>query len=310
MNNVITHKKRSGLRQRDIKNWIFIGIMSAIPLIQFAIFYIYVNFNTILLSFQSYTDSGKYVFNQFANFKKVWQEVAGTGVLLVGLKNSAILYAVGTFIGTPLTLIFSYYIYKKRPFHKTFKIMLFLPSIISSLVMTLVFLYFANYGIPAYWEKIFGKEIEGLTTSLKTRMPTILFYCVWAGFGTGMLMYSGAMNNISESMVEACHLDGASNIQEFWYVTMPGVFPTLTTFLTTSIAAFFTADMMLFAFYGDSAEGFLWTIGYYLFCGTKKATLSDYPYYACLGLILTLIAMPFTFGLRKLLFRFGPSTER
>ena len=317
MKQAVAKKRRSGLRQRDIKNWIFIGIMAAIPMIQFTVFYIYVNFNTILMSFQSYevvneaTGASKYIWNNFANFKEVWKNVADTKVLLIGLKNSSILYAVSTLIGTPLTLFFSYYIYKKRPFHKTFKVMLFLPSIISGLVMTLLFQYFVNNSVPDLWEKIFHKEIDGLTSvATKTQMPTILFYGVWAGFGTGMLMYAGAMSNISDSMVEACHLDGANNLQEFWYVTLPGVFPTLTTFLTTSIAGFFTADMSLFAFYGEGAEAKLWTIGYYIFVQTKKAGLSDYPYLASLGLVLTIIAMPFTFGLRKLLFRFGPSTER
>jgi len=316
MERVATSKRKAGLRQRDVKNWIFIAVMAAIPMVQFAIFYIYVNFNTVLMSFQSYeinesTGLGKYVWNNFANFKEVWRNVADTKILLVGLKNSTILYAVSTLIGTPLSLFFSYYIYKKRPLHKTFKIMLFLPSIISSLVMTLLFQYFVNFSIPDIWKKVFGKTIEGLTSpATKSQLPTILFYCVWVSFGTSMLMYSGAMNNISESMVEACHLDGANNLQEFWYVTLPGVFPTLTTFLTTSIAAFFTADMSLFAFYGEGAEAKLYTVGYYIFVQTKKAGLADYPYLASLGLVLTIIAMPFTFGLRKLLFRFGPSTER
>ena len=316
MERVATSKRKAGLRQRDVKNWIFIAVMAAIPMVQFAIFYIYVNFNTVLMSFQSYeinkaTGLGKYVWNNFANFKEVWRNVADTKILLVGLKNSTILYAVSMIVGTPLSLFFSYYIYKKRPLHKTFKIMLFLPSIISSLVMTLLFQYFVNFSIPDIWKKVFGKTIEGLTSpATKTQLPTILFYCVWVGFGTSMLMYSGAMNNISESMVEACHLDGANNLQEFWYVTLPGVFPTLTTFLTTGIAGFFVADMSLFAFYGEGAEAKLYTIGYYIFVQTKKAGLADYPYLASLGLVLTIIAMPFTFGLRKLLFRFGPSTER
>lgn len=320
MKNVTVRKKRSGLRQRDVKNWIFIAIMSAIPLIQFAVFYIYVNFNTIILSFQEYTivdpvnNIGAYKWNNFGNFTKVWKELTEGGrVLLFGLKNSAILYAVSTLLATPLTLFFSYYIYKKKPFHKTFKVMLFLPSIISSLVMTLLFKYFVSNSVPYVVEKLFGTK---MTSPLAPEAPysttfgTVLFYSVWCSFGTSMLMYSGAMNNISESMVEACHLDGANNIQEFWYVTLPGVFPTLTTFLTASIAGFFTADMGLYAFFQDGASDRIATIGYYIFKETRDAGLTGYPYLACLGLILTIIAMPFTFGLRKLLFRFGPSTER
>ena len=50
------------------------------------------------------------------------------------LSNSAILFATTTFFGMTLSLIFSFYIYKKFLFSGLFKTVLFLPQIISSLI--------------------------------------------------------------------------------------------------------------------------------------------------------------------------------
>ena len=55
------------------KKLIFYIAMMAIPVIQFCIMYIGVNFNSILLAFQKYNiDTGRYVYNGFQNFILAW----------------------------------------------------------------------------------------------------------------------------------------------------------------------------------------------------------------------------------------------
>jgi len=300
--------------ERDKKDIVFIALVSALPLLQFLIFYVYVNINSVVMAFQTYeinpvTGRGGYVWYGLNNFTRAWKEFALEKNLLTALKNSGIFFLVNVFVGSTLALLFSFYIYKKRALHSAYKIMLFLPSILSAIVVVLLFKYFVNFAVPKLWSQWFHKTIEGLTSTRTTRFQTVLFYCVWSGFGTQILMYSGAMGGISDSLVEAAHLDGATLFQEFWHITLPMVFPTLSTFLVVSAAGFFTADMNLYSFYGTNAEAHTWTTGYYLLRQTKLAEIPEYPYLACLGLIYTLVTLPFVFGFRKLLNKFGPSAD-
>lgn len=302
-------KKKRGT-QRDKKDFIFVILMSLIPMIQFLVFYVYVNFNSVLMAFQtSAPGKSTYVWYGLGNFKRAWLELTTDNVIPTAIKNSAIYFCISLFLGITLSLIFSFYIYKKYPLHSLYKVMLFLPSILSSIVMILLYKYFVDFAIPKLINMMFGKEIEGLLSTRNTMFGTVMFYCVWCGFGTGILMYSGAMNGISESLVEAAQLDGANLVQEFCLVTIPMIFPTLSTFIIIHVAGFFTAEMGLFSFFGEEAERYVWTIGYYLLRQTKIATIAEYPYLACLGLIYTVITLFFTTIVRWALNKYGPSTD-
>lgn len=49
----------------------------------------------------------------------------------------------------PLQVMSSYFVYKKIPLSGFFKVFLYLPSLISSIVMTIMFKYFVDGALPA-----------------------------------------------------------------------------------------------------------------------------------------------------------------
>lgn len=119
-----------------------------------------------------------------------------------------------------------------------------------------------------------------------------MFYYMWLSFGSMMLMYLGAMNGISESVAEAARLDGASTLQEFWYITFPMIYPTFSTLFYTSVASIFTNQINLYSIWGTEADSSVWTFGYYLYKEVARAESSqaNYPYLATIGLGMTIIA--------------------
>lgn len=299
-------KKRLG---REQKEFIFFICLIALPLAQFCIFYIGVNLNSILLTFRNYDYDTGYSFAGLSNIVRVVKNLFMDATLKYAVRNSLITYAITLLIGTTLALIFSYFIYKKMPLANLYRVTLFLPSVLSSIVMVLLFKYFCEQAVPVVWKELTGKEIGGLLSNSNTAMPTLLFYLVWTGFGTQVLMYTGAMNNISESIVESARLDGATPLREFVSITLPMIWSTFVTFIVVGIAGIFTNQLNLYSFYGTAADNSLYTIGYYLYRATQKGTLPEYSYLSAMGLIFTLIAMPLTFAVKCLLERFGPTTE-
>lgn len=294
--------------QLSRKDLIFYILMAALPVTQFVLFYIGVNFNSVRLSFQVFDrTSGGYVFAGLSNFGEIINDFVLKSYMRDAAVNSLVAYAVSLVISIPLALAFSYYIFKKSAGYKLFKIFLFLPSIISSIVMTVVFRYFVELFLPTLIMAMTGVRPEGLLANPATTFGTLVFYGIWIGFGVQVLMYVGSMNGINSSVIEAAEIDGASPFAEFVRIVLPLTFPTLSVFLISGLAGLFTNQLNLFSFYGAHAEFGVYTIGYYLFKNTQSASLAEYPYLAAFGVLLTVIVIPVVFGLRGLLNKLDPT---
>ncbi|MFR6640370.1 MAG: carbohydrate ABC transporter permease [Christensenellales bacterium] len=244
----------------------------------------------------------------FENFARFFREWSSSAQLGIGQKR-AYRTRVQPWLGIPLALMFSYYIYKRRPMSTLFKIVLFMPSIVSTVVIVNNFRYFVELAIPEFAKAVFKVEMKGMLENAATRFSTIIFYNLWIGFGTPILMYVGAMNSISAAISEAAQIEGASKMQEFWYITLPLTYPTIVTFVIVNIAGAFNNQLNLYTFYGGYAPSLVQTFGYIIYSKTQAATYADYPYLAAMGLLMTVIVVPITLGIKWALERFGPSSD-
>lgn len=305
-----SRKKKDRVLKGKHKDLIFYCALMAIPVVQFCIFYIGVNFNSILLSFQKIDLANQTTTWTFSNFTELFKQMTGSLDMLYRLRMSLLTYVLALVIGTPLGLLFSYYIYKKMPATGTFRVLLFLPSIISAIVMVTIYRYFTDSAIPSLLTKLTGNANRGLIENEGTRFATIMFYNIWISFGASVLMYSNGMSGINQEIVESAHLDGATGIREFWHITLPLVWPVLSTFLITGIAGIFTDQRNLYSFFGNGTPTELQTYGYYLYRETQTAaSRADYPPLAAMGLMMTVVVVPLTLIVRWALEKFGPKED-
>lgn len=305
------HKKaKSNMRAKAVHQKIFYYAMVALPLLQFLLFYVVVNADSLLLAFQKYDyDKGMYVFNGLQTFKEALTGFFGEAYLRKSVGNSLLLVLVSLVVGLGGATLFSFYIYKKFPLAETFKFFLFLPSIISSIAMVLMFRYFVELGIPAIFEQVFHKKVTGLITNDKTAFGTVMFFSVWVSFGPNILMISGAMNDISPSVVESAKLDGITTVKELWFITLPLIWETFVTFTVVTVAGTFVNQMHLFSFFSHNADLQHYTVGYYLYRAiyNNSLSLTEYPVISAQGITFTCITIPATFLVRGLMRKFGPS---
>ena len=305
------HPEGKKARRPVKKKWgelaFYCGLI-AYPLIQFIVFYVCVNFNSILLAFKKYDPSTvTYSFWGLGNFSQFVKDIIGDYAMRSAFTNSFWLWLCVLVIGMPLNLIFAFFMYKKIPLSGFFRVVLFMPQIISTLVISLMFRYFVENGLSSLPFPGFN-----LLLDKKTAFPTMIFYNIWAGFGTQILIYTSSMNQISESVVESARLDGASKFREFISITLPSIFPAITTFLVVGVAGFFTNQANLYNFYGGSARDDMLTLGYVFFrkiAGSNDASFAQYPYAASAGVLFTVIAAPITLAAKYALEKFGPSAD-
>ncbi len=303
-----TVKKRTRAAKGDM---LFYVLMMAWPILQFCVFYIAVKFNSILYSFQRY-DKLSRTFTWTLDYVKSALKMMTTGPALVEtMKMTLLFFLLFTGINTPLGLLFSYYISKKQFASGFFRVFLFLPSIICSVIMVLIYGNFVDVALPEIVRVLTGKTVGGLMSTKSTRFFAVMFYNLLVGFGVNVLMYSNAMSAISEEVVEAAHLDGATGLKEFWFITLPSIYPTLVTFLITALAGMFLNQYNLYSFFGSGEHFGLQTYGLYFYVQTLAAdgSRAEYSQISAIGLWLTFIALPLTYGVKFLLEKLGPSED-
>ena len=283
---------------------IFYWALLALPLLQICVFYVAVNFQSICMAFQTYsTTKNEFSWDITDNWTLFVQDITTKGFWIM-IGNSLTVWLLASLCGTTLAVLFAYYIYKKYPMNNFFRFVLFLPSILPAVMLVIMFKRFLGNGIPAMMENWWGaEEVENIFYNPgRSRFWVITLFSIWIGFGSQVLVYTGAMDQIPTEQLEAAQIDGASALVEFISIILPSIFATIGTFLTMGVASLFTNQNNLFAFTGDRGKTFVEerTMGYYLYCLVYENNSMDrYCYAAFLGLACTLIVVPLALGVRK-----------
>ena len=290
------------------KEKIFIFLFLLFPMVQFLIFYVALNFNSILLAFQEYDQTAQvYRIIGFKNFLDVFSDIFVTKKLVPAIKNSAIQSFFALIIRLPLNVITAYVVFKKVPFSGFLKVMLFMPNLISSMA----FVINARVLLANGMNQLFGYS---LIDPLDMRgFWSVLLFGEWMGFAGGLIVYLSAMASIPKEILEYGELEPLSTFKELTQVVVPLIFPTIVTYVVVGIANFFINAGYFFSFYsgGANKETLYDTLGYYFFVkvAAPDATPAHYNYAAAGGILFTLIVAPATLVTKWALEKYGPSED-
>lgn len=295
-------------RRTTIQKYLFITAICIVPITQFMIFYFCVNFNSILLAFKTYDGGNLYLNAGFSNFAKFFSDIVKDESMIFAIKNSAVQYAASVLISMPISLFVSYLIWKGIPLSGAFKVILMLPSMISGTVFAIIARYFLEVGVP---NLLNNPEMNSLIYSANTTFQTILLYDMWLGFAGNLVLYLGAMSNISVDVVEYGKIDGMNSFHEFIHVVIPGIWPTITMFLVAGVAGFFTNYGSRYTFFEQPWQSPVqgYTLGFYFFTMVANEGVPKYPYAAAGGLMFTAVAVPVTLFAKWALEKFGPRED-
>ncbi len=300
---------------RRNKQLVFYVAILALPILQYCVMSIYLKVSSVIMSFEEYgiTSMGDLVKTwTFKNYQTAFHSFIDNAYML---KNSLIAFICITVVGLVLSVIFSYYIYKKYWGSKLFMILLFIPQVVAGVVFGLLYMFMCTdvyMGIAELFD-VFPEV--GLLDQNSTRFPMIVLYSVWMGIPAQILMFVGGMSGINESVVEYGQIDGVTFWSEFWYITIPMIYPTLVTFIIVGLAGFFTGQMNLYTFYRDGAPVELHTNGYFLYLTSLKSDIIplkgylSYSELSAYGMICSVITITVTFGVKYVLNKYGPSTD-
>lgn len=297
---------------RKVRENLFVLSIVAYPLALFLLMYVAVNINSFVMAFQNTNIEGNTIFVGLENFKKYFQLMAtNDNILHISIVNSLKMYFINLLICMPLYIIFAYLLFKRYRGHSIIRGIIMLPQIVSGMVICLLFKKFVDNALPAIMKSLFGMEdFPLLLSDPRYSFGTTLFYMIWVSFSVSLIVYSNAMNEIDDEIFESAKIDGLDNIfAELWYIILPLIFPTLTTFITVGFASFLSDCGPIVTFYGDAAPAEVYNMGYFFTAQILKNNTQTFNMLAAGGIALSLIIAPLTHLLKTLMEKYGPKAE-
>lgn len=178
-------------------------------------------------------------FTGFDNIKRAFTDVVFWKSVLHTFE-----YAIAKLIIIiPLSLLLALIIHKNIPGSKFYKMVFFLPTVISASIYALIFTFiFAVFKGPLNTVlqnlHIISQPIDWLGDP-KWVMKSVIIVAIWGGVGNYMIYFLSGLSSVSSDVYESCMIDGANARQTFFKITLPMLAPILKVILLLAITTAF-----------------------------------------------------------------------
>lgn len=281
--------KRSKLKiKRDITGWAFVIVSVG----SIGLFYFYPMIQSFLLSFQSGTGANL-EFVGLANYKRLLQDPT----FLTATKNTLLFLVFQVPVMVLLAIFFSTLLNNKTLKWKgIFRTIVFLPSVTSLVAYSIVFKYlFSNNGIVnkiLMNLSLIDSPVLWLSDPFWAKVLIILAI-TWRWTGYNMIFFLSAIQNISPEIYEAARIDGASNREQFFKITVPLLKPViLFTSVTSTIGTLQLFDEPMNITRGGPGSATT-TISQYIYNLSFKYT-PDFGYAAAVSYAIVILVIIFS----------------
>jgi raffinose/stachyose/melibiose transport system permease protein len=189
------------------------------------------------------------------------------------------------FLTVPMAmgLLGAYLLSRVRRGQVIFRTLFFIPYIVATVVSSAIWsnLLSPDYGVG----KLLNVNFLG---NGKTALTSVAFVNNWAWWGFLVVIFFSAMRSVDPTLYEAAQLDGASPSQQYRYITLPAIRPTLMFMgLMTIIWSFLVFDYIYILTQGGpaGATDVLGTVLYRDAFANQEA-----GYAAAIGVVLALMS--------------------
>jgi multiple sugar transport system permease protein len=116
-----------------------------------------------------------------------------------------------------------------------------MPSLFSVGAVGLIWVWLLNsqFGIINYGLSFIGIRPVNWLGDPNLVIPALSLTTIWWGFGFPMLIFIAGLQGIPESLYEAARIDGASDRQVFFNITLPLLRPTILFVTVTGVISHF-----------------------------------------------------------------------
>lgn len=278
------------------------GLLYLLPaFVVYALFTLIPIVETLRSSFFEWRDLGKTSrWIGLGNYLSLLKDAS----FLKAFSNNLIFIFFYSFIPIMLGLFLASLLSRKRiPGLTFFRTLLFLPQVISMVVVGVIWRWMFN---PAFGPVNQFLSAIGLSHwqqawlgSFEWALPAVGSIGTWVQYGFCMVLFLAGMQRIPEDYYEASSLDGANSVQQFFSITIPSLKAEIgVALITTIIAALRVFDLVYATTKGGPGESTLVT-GYLIY---RSAILNNQiGYGAAMAVMLSLVLLTLSQVIQKLM---------
>jgi multiple sugar transport system permease protein len=238
-----TLRTRGSLRwQGQLSAWLFL-----LPaLLVFGVFAWYPILKTVIFSFQNVSLNGESTWVGLDNFQRMLNDPNFS----IAWQNSFLFASLSLLMGFFVPILVAIMVNEMRRAKAFFRLVYFLPTVIPITITILIWrlMYAPDSG---YLNAVFatlGVQPHAWLQDPALVKPAIIIMLTWANFGSTVLLYIAALQDIPSECYEAAEIEGANPFERISYITFPMLYPTMIiTFVLQIIAVvqIFTEPFLL-----------------------------------------------------------------
>jgi raffinose/stachyose/melibiose transport system permease protein len=217
----------------------------------YVVFFVYPLLKTVVFSFTNWDGFSRHDFIGFGNYITILKDE----VFQQSLVRIFVWVITAVIFKVCFALVIAYVLRKSMRGVKFFRTIVFIPYIMSSAAMSLMFsiMYDRDIGFINVVLRALG--LGSLTrywlAEAGTAFGSVIAIPIYQAIGYFFVILFAAMQDVPEDLYEAGRIDGTNSIQEFFFITLPGVWKTLAVCITLSInGTFQNFDYIFILTYG------------------------------------------------------------
>ena len=238
------------MERNNYKGWLyllpailFLGVFLVYPLIDVFIYSFEEGYN-----FTSQTSFGTGLYN----YRRVLQDT----VFLQALKNTLILVLITVPLSTGIALLISVGLSSIKSLRNLFQTIYFLPYVTNTLAVGMVFMLLFKQteyspGLVNSLLGLFGMTpVDFINGPYWAKMLVLCIYTIWMVMPFKILVLTGALASVKQSLYDAAKIDGTPRNRVFTRITLPMISPSLFYLIITGFIGAFKAYSDAVALFG------------------------------------------------------------
>ncbi|WP_375471559.1 carbohydrate ABC transporter permease [uncultured Nostoc sp.] len=239
----------------------------------------------------------EYEFIGFRNFTRLAEDER----VWIALRNTAEYVAIVVPTQTILALILAVTLNSGIRGKNWWRILYFLPTVTSSAVLTLIFMWIYNTdGLLNDFLAFVGLPTYNWLGDPAVALKGIMIMNIWSTAPFYMVIYLAALQDIPQTLYEAAELDGANGWQQFIHITLPLLKPVTFFVATVGVIGTFQLFDQSYIFSGGTGGPNNATLTVVLLIYQAVFRNLQMGYAAAIAFLLTIIIIAITLIQRRL----------
>jgi multiple sugar transport system permease protein len=215
-------------------------------------------------------------------------------LFLSALWNTLLFVAVCVVIGVVLALAIAVMVENTGRWAGIYRTLYFIPVVTSLMATAMIWRWlYASNGLLNFMMTFVGLEPQAWLLSESLALPSLMALTIWKNLGFDLILFSAALQGISEELYEASSLEGASAWQTFSYITLPQLRPIVVLVGITAVIRSFQVFTIVLAMTQGGPVNATRTIVYHVY--EQGIQYDDMGYASAAAVILLLLVAVVTF---------------